>query len=55
MYSVVMPLFVAEGKESNLSMLAKYKFDVQETLEPKAGLSIKNDVRDIVIAYMGRK
>ncbi len=55
MYSVVMPQFVAEGKESNLSMLGKYKFDVQENFTPSPGTSIRNDVRDIVIAYMSRK
>ncbi|MBE2207964.1 MAG: bifunctional metallophosphatase/5'-nucleotidase [Saprospiraceae bacterium] len=55
MYSVVMPQFVAEGKEANLSMLGKYKFDVLENLSPAPGASIRNDVRDIVISYMSRK
>lgn len=48
-YTVVMPLFVAEGKEANLSMLGKFPHDAPEKV---SGGQVRNDVRDIVIAYM---
>ncbi len=51
MYSVVMPQFVAEGKEANLGVLGQYKFDAPEQLAA-GGKAVRNDMRDIVIAYM---
>ncbi len=50
-YTVVMPQFVAEGKEANLGMLDKYPLDAPEQLT-SGGKNIRNDVRDMVIAYM---
>lgn len=50
-YKVVLPSFVAKGLEANLGFLKNFDFQ-----EPKQfqinGQSVKNDVRDIVIAYM---
>ncbi len=54
MYKVVMPQFVAEGKEANLGMLGQYAFEAPEQLFP-GGKTIRNDVRDIVIAYMNSR
>lgn len=48
MYSVVLPQFVADGKEANLSFLGQYAYETPAAL--KNGL--RNDIRDIVIAYM---
>ncbi len=49
-YSVVMPKFVADGRENNLSFLAGYAQTSEAAL-----MGVKsNDIRDIVIAYMGR-
>jgi len=50
-YKVVMPQFVAEGKEANLSLIGKYPFEGADQLT-SGGKSLRNDVRDIVIAYM---
>jgi 2',3'-cyclic-nucleotide 2'-phosphodiesterase (5'-nucleotidase family) len=50
-YSVVLPEFVAGGREANLSMLGDYSFDKAETLSV-AGNTVKNDIRDIVIQFM---
>lgn len=47
-YSVVLPEFVAQGKEANLAFLANYPYDKPEQL--KNGL--RNDVRNVVMAYM---
>jgi len=50
-YSVVLPEFVAEGREANLGMLADYSFESKDNLNV-GGTSIKNDIRNIVIQFM---
>ena len=50
-YTIVIPEFVAKGNEANLGFLADFKYKEEDTFTVK-GSSIKNDVRDIVIAYM---
>jgi 2',3'-cyclic-nucleotide 2'-phosphodiesterase (5'-nucleotidase family) len=50
-YRVVMPQFVAEGKEANLSVLGKYKFTAEAELLVSTD-RVRNDIRDIVIRYM---
>lgn len=53
MYNLVLPEFVAQGKEAGLSLFSDYTYDKQERLEV-AGAELKNDVRDIMIWYLGR-
>jgi 5'-nucleotidase len=50
-YSVVLPEFVAGGREANLGMLGDFSFDKAETFSV-AGNTVKNDIRDIVIQFM---
>jgi 2',3'-cyclic-nucleotide 2'-phosphodiesterase (5'-nucleotidase family) len=50
-YTVVMPQFVAEGKEARLGVLGQYPFTSPEML-PGAGTAIRNDIRDLVIQFM---
>lgn len=50
-YSVIMPQFVAEGKEARLGLLGKYPFNAPDSLKT-AGQNIRNDIRDIVIWHM---
>lgn len=51
-YKVVMPQFLASGKEANLGMIGTMKREEFESF--KVGdKTISNDVRDIVIFYMG--
>lgn len=50
-YSVVLPEFVAKGRESNLTFLGDYEYEKRESFEVK-GDTVDNDVRDILIAYM---
>ncbi len=50
-YSVVMPQFVAEGKEARLGILKQYPFDAPEVFTA-GGKEIRNDIRDIVIHRM---
>ncbi len=50
-YSIIMPQFLASGKESNLEMLGDMPRDEFENFEIN-GVEVINDVRDIVIAYM---
>lgn len=49
-YTVVMPKFLASGKEANLGLLANYTFQSFDDFD-----GIENDIRDIVIAYMKKK
>ena len=49
-YTVVMPKFLASGKEANLGLLANYTFQSFDNFD-----GIENDIRDIVIAYMKEK
>ncbi len=50
-YVVVMPQFLAEGKESNLEQLGAYTFEEPDKFETSNG-TVRNDMRDIVIAHM---
>jgi len=50
-YKVVLPEFVAKGKEQNLGFLEGFSHKTQETLSI-GGQPVRNDVRDLVIAYM---
>ena len=50
-YRVVLPQFVASGKEANLAFLKDFKYEQAETLTIQ-GKPVRNDVRDLVIAYL---
>lgn len=49
-YKVVLPQFVAAGREANLAWLADLPYTARETLSIN-GQSVKNDIRDIIIAH----
>ncbi|MCB0614052.1 MAG: 5'-nucleotidase C-terminal domain-containing protein [Phaeodactylibacter sp.] len=51
LYAVVLPEFLARGNEQNLEFLADFKYQTQESLSI-GGQPVRNDVRDLVIAYM---
>ncbi|WP_170110471.1 bifunctional metallophosphatase/5'-nucleotidase [Flavilitoribacter nigricans] len=53
-YSVVLPQFVAEGKEANLEFLADHKFETQKTFNTADGKTVNNDMRNIVIYFMDK-
>ena len=48
-YKVAIPDFVMGGGEKNLEFIGDYK---KQSTEPKAFRGIKNDIRDIILAYM---
>ena len=48
-YKVVLSEFMAKGLENNLGFLKDYTYEKKDAVGPKL---IKNDIRDIVIAYM---
>lgn len=50
-YTVVLPEFVASGKEQNLGFLKDYTFNQSPSFSI-AGKNVRNDIRDIVIDYM---
>jgi 5'-nucleotidase len=50
-YEVILPKFVAMGKEDNLEFLADFKFEESASFTMD-GKTVHNDIRDIVIAYM---
>lgn len=50
-YSVVLPEFVASGKEANLDFLKDFKYEKRDALSI-GGKNVRNDIRDLVIAYM---
>ncbi len=50
-YKVVLPEFVAQGNEANLGFLGEHQYQEKEELMI-GGKAIRNDVRDLVIAYM---
>ncbi len=50
MYTIVLPQFLAKGREQNLEFLGEYTFQEEPALE-MYGTSITNDIRNIVIAY----
>lgn len=50
-YTVVLPEFVASGKEQNLGFLKDYAFNQSPSFNV-GGKSVRNDIRDIVIDYM---
>ena len=51
-YKVALPDFVMSGREKNLEFLADYK---QQSTAPADFNGIKNDVRDIIMAYLRSK
>lgn len=50
-YSLVLPEFVASGKEANLGFLKDFKYEKRDQLSVK-GQTVRNDIRDLVIAYL---
>ncbi len=52
-YKIVLPKFVAEGRENNLEMLGDYSFEEKASFSVD-GQSVQNDIRDIVIWYMSK-
>lgn len=50
-YQIALPKFVAQGKEARLELLADYPFIELEQVSVK-GQVVKNDIRNMVIAYM---
>lgn len=50
-YKIVMPQFLASGKEANLEILGDQKSEKFDSFTVN-GVVVKNDVRDIVINYM---
>lgn len=54
MYKILLPEFVAKGKEANLGFLAQYTYCTPIAFK---GFALKNDIRDAVIYFMkhGRK
>jgi 5'-nucleotidase len=51
-YRVALSSFVASGSEANLAFLSKYKPTESKTMTLSTGKVVKNDVRDLVIAYL---
>lgn len=51
-YTVVLPQFVAEGKEANLEFLSDFNFETQKAFETAEGKTVNNDMRNIVIYFM---
>lgn len=49
-YTIVLPQFLAKGREQNLEFLGDYTFEEVSTFN-MFGKEVKNDVRNIVIAY----
>lgn len=49
-YTIVLPEFLAKGREQNLELLGEFAFEKEEVFEWD-GNSVKNDIRNIVIAY----
>ena len=50
-YKIALPKFVAEGREARLELLADYPFTELEEVEIEGNM-VKNDIRNLVIAYM---
>lgn len=53
-YTVVMPQFLAEGKEANLGFLADHKFEHQESFNTADGENVNNDIRNIMIYFKSK-
>lgn len=51
-YTVVLPKFVAEGREARLDFLADHAFESKDTFETDDGKKVNNDMRNIVIYFM---
>lgn len=51
-YTVILPQFVAEGKEANLDLLADHAFEAPKRFTTQDGKTVNNDIRDIVIYFM---
>nr|MBX2870794.1 5'-nucleotidase C-terminal domain-containing protein [Saprospiraceae bacterium] len=50
MYTIVLPQFLAKGREQNLEFLGEYTFEETPALD-MYGAKVTNDIRNIVIAY----
>ncbi|MEM6379684.1 MAG: bifunctional metallophosphatase/5'-nucleotidase [Bacteroidota bacterium] len=50
-YKIALPKFVAEGREARLELLADYPFTELKEVQIN-GRAVKNDIRNLVIAYM---
>lgn len=53
-YTVVMPQFLADGKEANLEFLSEQEYETRKTLETADGKVVVNDIRNIMIYFMGK-
>lgn len=53
-YTVILPQFVAEGKEANLDLLADYAFEAPKHFTLDDGKTVANDIRDVMIYFMGK-
>lgn len=53
-YTVVLPQFVAEGKEARLGFLADYTFQMEKTFDTADGEEVNNDIRNITIYFMDK-
>jgi 2',3'-cyclic-nucleotide 2'-phosphodiesterase (5'-nucleotidase family) len=51
-YTVVLPQFVAEGKEANLDFLSAFSFQQKEEFATADGKKVTNDIRNIVIYFL---
>ncbi len=52
-YQVILPEFVAKGLEANLGFLGELTYEKLDHF-PAEGSPLRNDIRDLVIAYMER-
>ena len=50
-YNVVLPSFVAKGREANLGFLKDFDFQEPSTIQIN-GQAVNNDIRSIVIGHM---
>ena len=53
-YTVVMPEFLAQGREANLEFLGEYYRGPAATTLEMDGKQLQNDLREVVIQYMDR-
>lgn len=51
-YTVVLPQFVAEGKEARLEFLTEHSFETQANFTTADGKTVANDMRNIVMYFM---
>ncbi len=51
-YDIVLPEFVAQGREANLELLKNYKFYNSDEKFVVEGVTVRNDIRDLLIHHM---